>query len=43
MVVIHRSKTCGHVVAIVCARMLGLVLGYDGGHERFDEEIGMGR
>jgi hypothetical protein len=32
--VIHVSKTCGYLVAIVCAR----VLGHGGCPERFDDE-----
>jgi len=38
MMVIHITKTFGHLVAIVCAR----VLGHDGRRERFGaEESGM--
>lgn len=35
MMVIHRSRTCGFLVAIVCARVLE---GHDGYPERFDSE-----
>ena len=34
MTAIHESKTCGYLVAIVCAR----VLDHDGRPERFDDE-----